>query len=437
MTEQADQTATTMEQWYERARRTVAGGVSSDARRMAGTPLFVDRAHGAELIDLNGKRYVDYVLGQGPDILGHASEIVAEAVSAQVRRGVAYAAQHRDEALVAELLCDMVPSADLVRFNSVGSEAVHGALRLARGHTGRDLVIKFEGHYHGWLDPVLHSVHPPLDAAGAADRPTTVAGTLGLTPGSGDSLRVLGWNDPAAVEAAFAAEGDRIAAVICEPLLCNTGAIEPEPGFLEFLRDICTRNGSVLIFDEIITGFRVGEGGAQQRFGVTPDLTTLGKAMAGGMQVAALAGSAAVMGTIASGRVGHAGTFNSHPVAMAAAKAVLGHLHEHADAIYPGLTTTGQSLMTAIAASAERHGVPLLVAGPGPLFQTYFTDQPVIRTYREYAACDHALAARFHAELLRHGVNIVPRGLWFLSTAHGADHVNETAEMVDAVLASL
>ena len=424
------------ERLYERARQVIAGGVSSDARR-AEHPLFVDHARGAELWDVDGNRYLDYVLGQGPNLLGHASPLVAEAVSAQVSRGVAYAAQHELEAVVAERLCAMVPSAELVRFNSVGSEAVHGAIRLARGHTGRPKIVKFEGNYHGWLDPVLYSVHPDLALAGDAKHPTAVGGTAGQPRHDADDLIVLPYNDLPAVEEVFANTGDEIAAVILEPLLCNTGCITPQPGYLEGLRELTRKYGALLIFDEIISGFRVAPGGAQELLGVAPDLSAFGKAMAGGMQVSAVVGSGEVMGSIADGTVAHAGTFNSHPVAMAAADAVLRHLDEHRDTVYPPLVATGLRLMTGLRESAERHGVPMLVDGPGPVFQTYLTDQAAVTDYRSFAACDRAAMARFHAGLYAAGINIVPRGLWFLSTEHTDEQVDETIAAADAVLRSL
>lgn len=419
----------------DRASRSIAGGVSSDARRMP-NPLMVDHASGAELWDVDGNHYLDYVLGQGPNLLGHASSLVAEAASAQLRRGVAYAAQHPLEAEVAERMVAMVPCAELVRFNSVGSEAVHGALRLARGHTGRSKVIKFEGHYHGWLDPVLYSVHPDPAAAGDREHPATVPGTIGQERG-GQDLVVLPWNDLDVVRQAFADHRDEIAAVICEPLLCNTGCISPEPGYLEGLRELTSDHGALLIFDEIITGFRVAPGGAQELLGVTPDLATFGKAMAGGMQLSALAGSAAVMSTIASGRVAHAGTFNSHPVAMAAAAAVMETLDTHRAEIYPPLHERGKLLMDGIAAAATKHGVPMLVDGPGALFNTYITEQPAVRNYREFAATDRATMGRWHELLLAEGISVVPRGLWFLSTTHTEEQIRQTLGVVEATLAKL
>jgi glutamate-1-semialdehyde 2,1-aminomutase len=424
-------------QLTERALRVLAGGVSSDARRLPNGLLFVDRAEGAYLTDVDGNRYLDYVLGQGPAILGHSAGVVAEAVSAQVRRGVTYSAQHLAEVEVAETLCRLVPGAERVRFNSVGSEAVHGALRLARGHTGRSKICKFEGHYHGWLDPVLYSVHPALAAAGPADAPRVVAGSAGQQLSSSGDLLVAPWNDLAAFEALLDVHADDVAAVILEPVLCNTGVIEPEPGFLAGVQDLCRRAGALVIFDEIITGFRLAPGGAQEYLGLTPDLSTFGKAMAGGMQLSALVGRAEIMDDISSGRVAHAGTFNSHPVAVAAAQATLGVLDEQRASVYPALFSLGTRLATGLRTAAARAGVPLLVDGPGPMIQTYITEADRVRNYRDFVATDRAAMTRLHGLLMERGVNIVPRGLWFLSTAHTAGDVDDTVAIAADAFAAL
>lgn len=422
---------------YSAAREVIAGGVSSDARRSSGVPLYVDHAAGSRLWDVDGNEYVDYVLGQGPAVLGHCPAEVVAAVAEQAGRGLCYAAQHQLEVEVAERLCAMVPSAELVRFNSVGSEAVHGALRLARGHTGRPKILKFEGHYHGWFDPVLYSLHPDLDRAGSVDEPVPVPGSAGQPPSAEADLVVVSWNDLDALRTALEKHQGEIAAVIMEPILFNTGAIVPAPGYLEGVRELCDEHGALLIFDEVISGFRVAPGGAQERLGVLPDLATFGKAMAGGLQVSALVGRAAVMETIAAGRVGHAGTFNSHPVAMAAANATMRVLDEQRDELYGRLYAQGERLMSGLRRAASAAGIALLVDGVGPAFQTYFTDQESVRDYRDFARTDRQTAARFHAGLLDRGINIVPRGLWLLSTAHTDADIDQTIQAAGDVLHAL
>ncbi|GAA3778492.1 glutamate-1-semialdehyde 2,1-aminomutase [Plantactinospora mayteni] len=425
---------TTSAALFESAKQVIAGGVSSDARRSPGVPLYVDHASGSRLWDVDGNSYLDYVLGQGPAVLGHCAPEVVAAVVDQVGRGISYAAQHRLEVEVAERLCRMVPSAELVRFNSVGSEAVHGALRLARAFTGRAKVLKFEGHYHGWFDPVLYSLHPDLEQAGPVEEPVPVPGSPGQPSSAEGDVVVVTWNDVEAVRAALEKHRGEIAAVIMEPILCNTGAIVPLPGYLEGVRDLCDEHGALLIFDEIITGFRVAPGGAQERLGALPDLATFGKAMAGGMQVSALAGRASVMETIASGRVAHAGTFNSHPVAMAAANATLTVLDEERDDRYGLLYRQGERLMEGLREAARQAGVQMLVDGLGPVFQTYFTSQESVRDYRDFARTDRQTAARFHAGLQDRGINIVPRGLWLMSTAHTDADIEATIQAATETL---
>jgi glutamate-1-semialdehyde 2,1-aminomutase len=421
----------------ERAMRVLAGGVSSDARRLPGGPLFVDHAAGAYLWDVDGNRYVDYVLGQGPAILGHSSPVVANAVVAQVRRGISYSAGHLAEVELAETLCGLIPCAEQVRFNSVGSEAVHAALRLARGHTGRGKVLKFEGHYHGWLDPVLYSVHPPPHLSGPAQAPAVVGGTAGQQASAAGDVVVAPWNDLQALSALLAEHGSDIAAVIMEPILCNAGVVMPDDGYLSGAAALCRQAGALLVFDEIITGFRMAPGGAQEYFGVTPDLATFGKAMAGGMQLSALVGRADVMADIASGLVAHAGTFNSHPVAVAAAQATLTVLDEERDFVYTTLFDLGSRLADGLRRAAGAAGVPLLVSAPGPVVQTYVTEAAAVRDYRDFAATDLATMSRLHGLLLERGVHIVPRGLWFLSAAHTLADIDTTVQIAADAFAAL
>ncbi|WDZ82657.1 aspartate aminotransferase family protein [Micromonospora cathayae] len=422
---------------YERAGRVLAGGVSSDARRGPGVPLYVDRAAGARLWDVDGTEYVDYVLAQGPMLLGHSAPAVVDAVAAQLGRGQAYAAQHPLEVEAAELVCRLVPGADLVRFNTVGSEAVIGAWRIARGATGRQKILKFEGHYHGWLDAALWSLHPAVDAAGPVDSPVPVPGTGGQQRSSAGDLVIAPWNDAETLTALMAAHGTEIAAIVMEPVLCNTGCIAPVPGFLDTVRELCRSYGCLLIFDEVITGFRLAAGGAQEYLGVTPDLAVYGKAIAGGLPVAAIAGRREVMDVVTRGEVGHAGTFNSNPLGMAAAVGNLTAIERDRDTIYPHLYRLGGRLMAGIREAAAQAGVPMLVDGPGPVFQTYLTPAAAVRDYRDFAATDRAGMGVLHRELLARGVNVVPRGLWFLSAAHTDDDVDRTLEVVADALRAL
>jgi glutamate-1-semialdehyde 2,1-aminomutase len=422
----------------EEARRYIAGGVSSDARRgVKPAPLYIDHAKGSRMWDVDGNEYIDFVLGQGPLILGHTPTPVLAAVAAQMGRGQVYSAQHELEIEVAKTICEIVPCADLVRFNSVGSEAVHAAWRLARAYTGREKILKFEGHYHGWFDPALYSVHPPLDAAGPASAPNTVPGTRGQQRSTAADIVIAPWNDAAALAAILDQHKGEIAAIIMEPVLCNTGAIRPLDGYLADVQQLCRDHECLLIFDEVITGFRLAPGGAQEYLGVTPDLAVFGKAVAAGFPLSVLAGREAVMSLISRGEVAHAGTFNSNPIVMAAAAAALHELLCDNGAAYDNLFSIGQRLMDGIRAAAAETGVPLLVDGPGPVFNIYLTDQPAITNYRQYAACDLAGMARLHTALLDQGVNMVGRGLWFLSTAHTDADIDQTVAAVTEALRTL
>lgn len=418
---------------YGAACEVIAGGVSSDIRRSTSSmpPLYIDSARGSRMWDVDGNEYVDYVLGQGPLLFGHSHPRIVDAVTAQVARGQVYSAQHRLEVEVAQLVCELVPCAELVRFNSVGSEAVHAAWRLARAVTGRTKILKFEGHYHGWYDPAWFSVHPSPDEAGPADRPRPVPNSLGQLPSAADELVVAPWNDLAACERILDEHAGQIAAVVMEPLLCNTGCIEPVAGFLQGVRERTRRDGIVLIFDEVITGFRLAPGGAQQWYDVVPDLAVFGKAMAGGFPLSCIAGSEDVMRPIATGVVGHAGTFNSNPVVMAAAAAALGMIREEGDALYQPLRERGRRLVDGIAQRAAAAGVEMLTSGPGPVAQTYYTSRSAVGNYRDFAEVDRERTRRFHSALLAEGINSVGRGLWFLSTAHDDEDIDRTLAAVE------
>lgn len=415
------------------ARRYIPGGVTSVVRAAnKPLPLYFRSASGSRLTDVDGNKYLDYTLAWGPLILGHSHPAVIRAVEQQLKRFQTVGAQHQLEIAVAEKICRMVPCAEQVTFNSTGSEAVQSALRLARAYTGRRKILKFEGHYHGWPDNVLISYHPP----GIAHSPTEPV------PGSeGQSLTVLGdvcvipWNDLAALEATLEEHHRDLAAIITEPILCNTSCLLPAPGYLEGMRRLATRYGVVLIFDEVITGFRVAPrgGGAQELYGVTPDLATFGKAVAAGFPLSVVAGRRKIMDLIAKGRVVHAGSFNGNPIALAAADAALKFLAARRGAQLKRVRKLGETLMKGIAQLAEKAGIPLLINGVGAAFHLSFTRRAEMRNYRESLDCDLEARDRFIVAMLHAGVYLLSDGRWYVSTAHSEADVKKTLDAVGNV----
>jgi glutamate-1-semialdehyde 2,1-aminomutase len=399
-------------------------------------PLFFERGRGARIYDVDGYEYVDYVLGQGPLILGHSPATILEAVEGALHQGQLYAGQHPLEIALSEKLQQIIPCADLVRYSNSGSEIVQAALRLARAYTGRQKYVKFEGHYHGWFDNVLVSVHPALDAAGPYKAPHVVPASAGMAQSVLDDVIVLPWNDLALLEETLDQHGDEIAAVIMEPIMCNTGCVLPRSGYLEGVRTACDRHGAVLIFDEIITGFRVGLGGAQSYFGVTPDLATFGKAMAAGFPVSCLAGKHALMELISTGEVNHSGTLNSNVMAMAAALATVEALEE--GDVYEQLSARGQRLAAGVQEAAADAGLNVYVNGPGPMFHVAFTGGESYHDYRSFAEQHDVERCQHFVELLLdEGARTIPRGLWYLSTAHTDEDVALTLAAVRAAFSKL
>lgn len=420
---------------FERSKKSLAGGVSSNVRLSAKPfPLFFERAEGAMIYDVDGNGYIDYMMSQGPMILGHSPAPVLDAVNAAMRQGQLFAGQHQLEIEVSEALVQLIPCAELCRFGLSGSEMVQAAMRLARAVTGRTKILRFEGHYHGWFDNVLLNVATPVDQAGPRERPKTTLASAGQVESVLNDYVVLPWNDLSLVEALFEEVGDSIAAIMTEPMMCNTGAIPPEPGFLEGLRRICNKYGALLFMDEIITGFRLGLHGAQGRFGVTPDLATFAKAMAGGFANAALVGKREYMERFARD-VNHSGTFNSNVISMAASAASLKELQKDDGAVYRHMEQIGQSLIDGIREIAARLDKPLLVQGLPTAFHLSFTTLPAIKDYRDFAQhCDKARYSNFVLAMLKQGVRLVERGIWYVSAAHTPAHVVKTLEAVETAL---
>ncbi|WP_449257477.1 aspartate aminotransferase family protein [Bosea sp. (in: a-proteobacteria)] len=405
--------------------RYIAGGVNSNFRLgMVPGPLVFERGEGAYLIDADGNRIIDYYCGMGATVLGHTPKPVIEAAQRQAEKGILFAGQMPIEYEAARLICERVPSAERLRFGSSGSEVAQAAMRLVRAATGKRIIVKFEGHYHGWFDNILWSTAPGLNAAGPEDAPTPAIGSRGQDPAAGDGLSILGWNDLAALEARLA-RGD-VAAVVMEPAMCNQGAIAPAPGYLEGALAACRKHGALLIFDEVITGFRLGRGGAQERFGVTPDLTIMAKAIANGFPVAAVAGRADLLDLFADG-VLHGGTFNAQPIAMAALVATQTMLTpEH----YERSSVHGQRLQDGIRAILAEAGIKAQVVGFPLMFHVAFGLDAPARNYRDVARADKVAYSRFAHALLKRGVRALERGAWFVSSEHDAAVIDRTLEAV-------
>ena len=406
----------------DRALVRIPGGVNSNVRLTA-PPIFFERASGARMWDVDGNEYVDYVLGQGPHFLGHAHPRINEAVAAACRGGMLYGGQHPLEVQACELVLDAIGWADMIRLGMTGTECVQAALRAARAATGRRIVVRFEGHYHGWLDNVLMKTTDGV--SGVASR-GQVASAL-------DDTHVVSWNDEQAITDVLAEIGDTVAAVLMEPMMVNAGGIEPLPGYLAKVRQLCDQHGVVLIFDEVITGFRLARGGAVEKYGVVPDLATYGKAMAGGWPVAAVAGRRDLLEPFGTGEVNHSGTFNASVMAAAAVVATQELLVE--DSPYERIDAFGADLMSTLITLADKYDVPLRVQGVPAAFHLSFGERAPVRNLRELSALELGRYSTFANRLAEHGLWVAERGIWYVSAAHGQAEMEATVERFDAALA--
>ncbi|HEX4242602.1 MAG TPA: aspartate aminotransferase family protein [Steroidobacteraceae bacterium] len=427
---------------YQKACGPIPAGVNSTARATWSGwdpyPLFVERGEGAYLYDVDGRMYIDYLLGLGPMILGHRPPKVTAAVVEQIqKRGTVFALPTAEEAELAEKIIAAVPSVEQVRLCNTGTEAVLYALRLARAFTGRDKVVRFEGMYHGFSDGVYWSKHPNLAEAGPDSRPLAVPQGPGMSKDVGQHLIILPWNDIDALQKAVERDGDSIAAILTEPVMCNTGCILPEPGYLAAMRDIAHSRGIVLIYDEVITGFRLSLGGAQGIYGIKPDISVFAKGLGGGFPVAALGGRRDIMKLVADGTVSMAGTYSANVIAVAAANAALDELS--APGKYQALSERCSRFYAGLSKTFARHRLPAHVIGLGPVLQVWFSEKP-IRNYRDAARyANHEIFRRWWEGMLERDVLFHPGAFenLFVSFAHSDADIDRTLKAADEVAGEL
>ncbi len=420
---------TRCEQLFEEAGQYLPGGVNSPVRAFGSIgdiPRFIARADAAYLWDEDGRRYIDYVGSWGPMLLGHNHPDILKSVTEACARGLSYGASTKIETDLARQICEMVPSVEMVRMVNSGTEAVMSAIRVARGYTHRDKIIKFTGCYHGHSDSMLVK-------AGSGMLTHAVPGSAGVPKGCTQDTLLAEYNDTDSVEAHFQREGKQIAAVIVEPVAANMGVVLPEPGFLENLRSLCTAYGALLIFDEVITGFRLSPGGAQQAFGVSPDLTTFGKIIGAGMPVGAYGGKRSIMEVVSPlGDVYQAGTLSGNPVAMAAGSAMLGFIKSQ-PYIYDTLAQNGDYFFTELQNIVQRAGLPYPVCHTGSLGCLFFTGQKVT-DYESAKTSDIQAYASYCRYMLSHGIYLAPAQFeaMFLSAAHTREQLDETLEIAES-----
>jgi glutamate-1-semialdehyde 2,1-aminomutase len=409
---------------FQALSQVMAGGVgSADRALVAPHPIFIDRGAGSRMWDVDGNEYIDYLLGYGPLVLGHAHPNLVQAVDAQMRRGSMYGAAHPLELAAAERLTSLMPSMEQVRFGQSGTEAVQSAIRLARAATGRAVVVKFEGHYHGWADQVAVSYAPGRDVAGPESEPRAVPMSAGQARGTYQDVVVLGWNNLTVVRDLFARRGSEIAAVLTEPIACNMGIVEPEPGYLAGLRELCDVHGAILIFDEVQTGVRVALRGAQGLYGIAADLTCLGKAISGGFPVSVLGGRRDLMSLVADRRVFQAGTYNTNPLCLAAILATLDRLSE--PGTYEEMADRSQRLRAGLSEIVRPIGC--YIQGTTTLFGLGFGPGP-LRSMRDGWRNDADKMMDFKRALWASGLYTkpTPRDIWYLSTEHSDQDVDDT-----------
>ncbi|MBM31556.1 MAG: aspartate aminotransferase family protein [Chloroflexi bacterium] len=410
---------------YEEAKNMVPGGVSSSIRQTEWpVPLFFESAKGSKMFDVDGNEYIDYVMGMGPNIFGHSPKFIIDSVFKDMQDGFCLTGQTRKENELSEFILKTLPFKRKFRYASSGTEIVQIALRLARSYTNKNKFLKFEGHYHGWMDSVLYNSHPEVSSEESLYEPVPESG--GISHGTANEVVIAPWNDVEALENILKDQSENISAIITEPILWNTNVILPNSGYLKELRNLCDKYNVLLIFDEVGTGFRVALGGAQEIYDVEPDLSTYAKSMAGGFPIAMLAGKPEIMNYMANGKVVHGGSFNTNVMSVSASHATLNYLLNNLN-FYQSLNQKGDLLIEGLKDAAKNHDVDILIQGLGSVFYLSFTSLKRIENYREHANnVDNEKYKEFSKLMLLNGVRLSQNGRWHMSSSHDDSDIEKT-----------
>ena len=420
---------------YEEAKKMVPGGVSSSIRQTEWpVPLFFKSAKGSKMTDVDDNEFIDYVMGMGPNIFGHSPDFITNSVYQDMQDGFCLTGQTKKENELSEFVEKTLPFKRKVRYASSGTEIVQIALRLARSFTNKNKFLKFEGHYHGWMDSVLYNSHPDVSSEETLFDPIAESG--GISKGTADEVVIAPWNDIEALENILKVHND-ISAIITEPILWNSNVILPNPGYLENLRKLCNQHGILLIFDEVGTGFRVALGGAQEIYGVEPDLSTYAKSMAGGFPIAMLAGKPEIMDYMSNGNVVHGGRINTNVMSVSAAHATLDYLLNNED-FYKSLNKNGDILIKGLKEVAKKHDIDILIQGLGSVFYLSFTNLDSIKNYRDHANnVDQEKYREFSKLMLLNGIRLSQNGRWHMSSSHDISDIEITIKAAELSFAEL
>ena len=412
------------------------GGVSSSIRQTEWpVPLFFDKAHGSKMWDVDGNEFIDYVMGMGPNIFGHAPQFVTQSVYEDMQNGYCLTGQTVKENEMSEFIKKTIPFNRKVRYASSGTEIVQVALRLARSFTNKNKFLKFEGHYHGWMDSVLYNSHPDISNEENIFNPVPESG--GISHGTSNEVVIAPWNDIEALENILKDNHNEISSIITEPILWNTNVILPEDGYLEKLRLLCDKYNILLIFDEVGTGFRVALGGAQEIYGIEPDLSTYAKSMAAGFPIAMLAGKPEIMDSLSNGKVVHGGSFNTNVMSVSASHATLNYLLSNKN-FYKNLNSSGEALIKGLEEVASKNGIDILIQGLGSVFYLSFTSAKSIKNYREHTInIDFGKYKEFAKLMLLNGVRLSQNGRWHMSSAHSEEDIEKTIYAANLSFAEL